>query len=1312
MFDTIWEQGLISTETGEEVTATTTIRCDYIRVFPNYLYSISRSKYSSYMAYRFYDKNKNYLGNQKVDGMMDYSTSDGRMDKNVASMTFTILNSEVAYMRIIDDTNDLSTIYTLTTEAISPDYPSEVKSCGGNVNLFDVTKKPDVLGGKAINGLGGTDYTKIENGYRFLGRYNSIGFVFENLTKGKEYTVSFYVEVNNSPAYCQFQYGLNRQANSSADKIAVEAMGIKEGNTIRQKRKFSFVCLDDYNIVAFGIYSTTVLDGIICDITDIKLEQGSTATPYSPYGQGCIEVVNCNENFLPITANTQTVNGITFTINSDKKITVKGTSTASANIILGSVTLHKGTYTVSGSNMAYAWGTSRVEFNGATIGVLSLHSGMPSQAITLADTETITFLIIVSGTGTTVDYTTGIMIKKGETATDYVEHEEQIYIVPTQQPMRAIGDYKDTFIKKNGKWFERHYIERKVFDGVNNKFESKHASIYTDTRGFYKFALEGKIIGVNGSTSYGKSNYLKYKNSNAQSAINQDCLWWENHDIYNYASISFLTLTEANEWLVELNNSGNPFYIDYVLSTPTNLECTEEQNKILDELENAKSYKGITHIYSTDEVEPHVKSTCGSEIIPMGYFNIQKPNSEEVKEKTSFTGYDYMSKFDVTYIDDGIYPIKLYDKLNNLCKQVGMELGNTEIINGDYEITGNPFTNNETCKTVLSHIAQLACGFAKVGRNNKLYIISLSNDENTVETLDANCYMDDFSKNDIWGEVNSLIIRLSQTEGENTTIQDEESIQKNGLTEITINDNYYLTDNTEREKVIQEIWKNIKGVKYLPFSTTYYGFPYLDVGDKIKIYDTKDNEYTSYVFNHIFTYNGSFAGTLETTALTKTQTSLKNTNDIKTKFRNVELEVNKIDGKISQIIEEQDETSEKLTKHEQTIDGMKDTIKTVESGVSKAQTSADNAQASANKAQSTADTATTKANNAQADIDNLNIGGRNLLLGTKDLSGASLVKGKSNDTYNGFVYTDYEATTNDNYIDVLAWNNVLEPEPEQYYTLSFLAKGTSSITSYFYPSTVESGYSNTGRKSGGGDGRTLTPLTEEWTKYWIVWKTNKNVSGLKNIIVGRLDAKATGQVCIAAPKLEIGNKATDWTPAPEDVESDISEVTTKITEVERTAEGIRQEVSTNTTDINNNYQEIIDKLGDKAQKDDVISLENKVETVQTNTEYAIKVSEDIQANGVSKVKTETGYTFDDKGLTIEKTNAKTKSTLNETGLEVKDSTGSQEETLLKAGYDEETGETIVKSKNMNVGKYLTVGKYSRIEDYEEGTAVFWIGGNS
>ena len=481
------------------------------------------------------------------------------------------------------------------------------------------------------------------------------------------------------------------------------------------------------------------------------------------------------------------------------------------------------------------------------------------------------------------------------------------------------------------------------------------------------------------------------------------------------------------------------------------------------------------------------------EEIPFGNFLIEKPDNVEVIEKTSFIGYDYMQKFNVPYIDNNEYPITLKEYLRKLCELVGVELGTDvdTLPNKNYEIKGNPFTNNEDCKTVLSNVCQLCGGFAKIGRDNKLYIKSLKNISDLLkvrdvhaitvkelnlipikllsnnlsaadETLDGNNYFTDFSKNEEWGEVNSLVLRLSQIEGENSERHNSDSIEEYGLTEIVIEDNYFLIDEIERELVIDNIWNTLKGIKYLPFKTDYYGYPYLDSGDIIYVLDSNDNEYISYVFNHTFKFNGAFSGTLETPAMTKVQTAYKNINNAKTRFRNVEYKVDKINGEISTIVEEQQEI---------------------------------------------------KGNLASQSIEN-----------------------------------------------------------------------------------------------------------------------------------------------------------------------------------------------------NNNYQEIIGKLEDVPKKDDIVTLKNSVETLETSTKYAIEISEDIQVNGVSKVKTETGYTFDDEGLKIEKTGAKTKSVFNEKGMDIKDATGSSEESLLFAGYNENLGETIVKSKNMAVQKYLTIGKYSRIEDYDEGTGVFWIGG--
>lgn len=338
------------------------------------------------------------------------------------------------------------------------------------------------------------------------------------------------------------------------------------------------------------------------------------------------------------------------------------------------------------------------------------------------------------------------------------------------------------------------------------------------------------------------------------------------------------------------------------------------------------------------------------EYVPMGNYLIEKPTTKEVKANTEFTGYDYMIKFNVTYKNRMTYPCKAKALLKDVCDQAGVECGNLDFINADYMILGNPFTNNEECKEVLSNLAKLAGGFAHIGRDDKLYIKTLKSTgsllrvkdvhfmtvkelnilpvnrllgilDSSDEQLDGNNYFE-FSKNNKFGEVNSLILRLSGTEGENTVLQDNESIKENGLTELVIEDNAFLINQEEREKVIPKIWSAVKGLEYLPFESKYYGYPYLEVGDMLCIKDGKDKEFVTYVFSHTFDYTGSYDGVLKTEALTKTQTAYKNTNDIKTKFKRTERVIDKINGEIEDIIEEQTDFSNKLSNTTQNIDGI------------------------------------------------------------------------------------------------------------------------------------------------------------------------------------------------------------------------------------------------------------------------------------------------------------------------------------------------------------------------------------------------------
>lgn len=149
------------------------------------------------------------------------------------------------------------------------------------------------------------------------------------------------------------------------------------------------------------------------------------------------------------------------------------------------------------------------------------------------------------------------------------------------------------------------YIQHRVFDGINNNFIGKHLTIYTDTNGFYKLSLPGKILGKDGDAQYGICNYLKYiKNVGAAQAINSVGLWWEGTPLYNYVSLPFTSLNDANQWLINLNNAKNPMVIDYVLKTPVVTSLSEDN---ISALQTLSTYKPISNVFTNNEILGYLK---------------------------------------------------------------------------------------------------------------------------------------------------------------------------------------------------------------------------------------------------------------------------------------------------------------------------------------------------------------------------------------------------------------------------------------------------------------------------------------------------------------------------------------------------------------------------------------------------------------------------------------------------------------------------------------------------------------------------------
>lgn len=292
-----------------------------------------------------------------------------------------------------------------------------------------------------------------------------------------------------------------------------------------------------------------------------------------------------------------------------------------------------------------------------------------------------------------------------------------------------------------------------------------------------------------------------------------------------------------------------------------------------------------------------------------------------------------MKKFDTQYVDSNTYPIRLDTCLENLCSQVGLTLGNKNFPNNSYMLKGNPFTNKETRKTVLSNLVQLAGGFAEIDvEDGKLYVRNLDVSGEAVETIDGNNY-DEFKPNNVFGPVNSVRIQMNSGVDGEETIKEAEGVTDENRCQITIADNYYLTSAEEREAVINGIFNALNGLTYLPIELSYYGYPWLKLGDKIKVKDKNDKEYITYVMEHTLKYNGAYSGIIKAIALTKTQQAYKEVLSLKDWRRNTELAVDKINGKMTAVIEEQSEQSEKITKVEQDVNGITSKVSSVEQSV-------------------------------------------------------------------------------------------------------------------------------------------------------------------------------------------------------------------------------------------------------------------------------------------------------------------------------------------------------------------------------------------
>ena len=485
--------------------------------------------------------------------------------------------SNVAYKCLISEGSDSKQWVQGIPDSPSVDYPSEIETVGSNVNHFNING--EITDSNASHSI---DKNSIIVNAKYS--YGYISQEISNLEANAPYILHF--DGDNSPWIVIF--------SSDEQKI-------KE---IYSSNKISFNCPQN-GIIKIRIYATTSQTSTVKTFSNIKLEKGTKASPYSPYGMGSVEINVINKNFINMQKKTTSWSGAKVTVENNKIIFV-GASDGSLGLSFSSyeskIKMLKGnkiTYSskyVSGSytsgntyynlKLIYQDGTSTVIYMDRNV---STYKNNISKTIIL-EKDVVAYQINGSGytiSGLTNELVYEFQLEIGDSASETVEQSSQTAIMPIQQEMLENDYIAD---------LEHHEWGKYMLTG-----NETNISISGSINGITQFNI-AKVVYKNPNTKEitARSNYfLGVKWDKSWTIDNCICNVTDGYSIRIMTS-EYTTVEDFKAWLKSKYDAGTPVIIYYKLAEPLNLELTAEQKAIRDT--KLYTYKNITNISLSDEL--------------------------------------------------------------------------------------------------------------------------------------------------------------------------------------------------------------------------------------------------------------------------------------------------------------------------------------------------------------------------------------------------------------------------------------------------------------------------------------------------------------------------------------------------------------------------------------------------------------------------------------------------------------------------------------------------------------------------------------
>nr|DAX78562.1 MAG TPA: Neck appendage protein [Caudoviricetes sp.] len=255
----------------------------------------------------------------------------------------------------------------------------------------------------------------------------------------------------------------------------------------------------------------------------------------------------------------------------------------------------------------------------------------------------------------------------------------------------------------------------------------------------------------------------------------------------------------------------------------------------------------ITTFKKLDKIYPEIGLLVDDtyEWVKMGEYYINDIKIDRNRSKTELELMDGMFKFNQPYVSALNYPAQIRDVIREICEKTGVDLQTDDL--GlraiQQHIPKKPDKKDITFREVLSQAVQLLGFSAFFNRDGKLEIRSLT--ESSITITADNYFLHGLTKSETEYQIAGITCKKKDKEILTAGLRTGRSLE--------------LENSFMNQNILDDLYYDLKNLKYYPFNLNYQGHLKLQVGQWVTIKTNKNETFRVPVLSQSFNFKGGLS---------------------------------------------------------------------------------------------------------------------------------------------------------------------------------------------------------------------------------------------------------------------------------------------------------------------------------------------------------------------------------------------------------------------------------------------------------------------